>query len=123
MTLHEFELTLGEVTAMEGRVQIHFRPPAESGAAAGHEPITLRGTLRGPYCETARTLPAEFPFHDLSPTRPLTAEAIVPDPCLWSPELPHFYRADVEAVRGAQVMAEYHGEIGLRSTTPIRVHV
>jgi Glycosyl hydrolases family 2 len=123
MSTSDFDLAVGEVTAMEGRVLIHFRPPAEPGAAAGHEPITLRGMLRGPYCEKARTLPAEFPFQDLSPARPLTAEAVVPDPCLWSPDLPHLYRADVEAICGAQVIAEYHGEIGLRSTTPIRVHV
>jgi Glycosyl hydrolases family 2 len=123
MSTSEFELTVGEVTAMEGRVIIQFRPPAEPGAADGPQPITLRGTLRGPYCEKARTLPAEFPFQDLSPARPLTAEAVVPDPCLWSPDLPHLYRADVEAIRGAQVIAGYHGEIGLRSTSPIRVHV
>jgi hypothetical protein len=123
MTSNEFELTVGELTAMEGRVMIQFRPPAELGAAVGDEPFILRGTLRGPYCEKARTLPAEFPFRDLSPARPLTAEAVVPDPCLWSPDLPHLYRADVEAIRGVQVIAEYHGEIGLRSTTPIRVHV
>jgi Glycosyl hydrolases family 2 len=122
MTPKDFELAVGEVTAMEARVFVGYRPAAEHGAL-GQEPIFLRGTLRGPYCEKARTLPAEFPFQDLSPARPLTAEAVVPDPCLWSPDLPHLYRADVEALRGAQIVAEYHGEIGLRSTSPIRVHV
>ena len=28
------------------------------------------------------------------------AEVIVPDPCMWTHEMPHLYRADVEARRG-----------------------
>jgi hypothetical protein len=113
----DFELSVGEVTAMEARFIVRYRC-----ATTTQDRIILRGTLRGPYCETARTLPAEFPFHSNPSANPPTAAAVVPDPCLWSPELPHVYRADVEALRGAQVIAEYHGEIGLRSTTPIRVH-
>jgi beta-galactosidase/beta-glucuronidase len=113
MTPNDFELTLGEVSPMEARVLACFR---------GEENVTLKGTLRGPYCETARTLPAEFPFHKTKARNRPTAEAVVPDPCLWSPELPHIYRAEVEAHCDGKLIAEYHGEIGLKSTTPIRVH-
>jgi Glycosyl hydrolases family 2 len=117
MTVHEFELALGEVTAMEARVRVRFNP-----ADATQHPIMLRGTLRGPYCASAHTLPADYRFRNLL-DQPLAAEAIVPDPCLWSPDLPHVYRADVEALCAGQPIAEYRGEIGLRSTTPIRVHI
>jgi beta-galactosidase/beta-glucuronidase len=113
----DFEISLGEVSAMEARVQIRFHAQTED-----QDRVTLRGTLRGPFCETARTLPAEFPFHKTTTIGPPAAEAVVPDPCLWSPDLPHLYHADVEALDGNLVIADYHGQIGLRSTTPIRVH-
>ncbi|HEY4232914.1 MAG TPA: hypothetical protein VGM76_05795 [Lacipirellulaceae bacterium] len=117
MTPSKFELDVGEVSAMEARVVVRYRPAKENQGRT-----ILRGTLRGPYCDTARTLPAEFPFHNQDSVTQPSAEAIVPDPCLWSPDLPHLYHADVEALRGAQIIAEYHGKIGLRSTSPIRVH-
>jgi hypothetical protein len=115
--LHEFEIIVGEVSPMEARVLIRYH-----SLKANQDRIILRGTLRGPYCETAHTLPAEFPFRNVATVDPPTAEAIVPDPCLWSPDLPHMYHANVEARFGERVIAEYHGQIGLRSTSPIRVH-
>ena len=48
------------------------------------------------------------------------AEAVVTDPCMWSPEMPHLYHVDVEARQGEQVVAEYHGTIGLRRLAPRR---
>jgi hypothetical protein len=78
------------------------------------ERILLQGTLRGPYCELARTLPAEFRFQDLGPQQIGLARAIVPDPCVWSPELPLLYQVDVEARLGERIIAAYHDKIGLR---------
>jgi hypothetical protein len=74
----------------------------------------MRGTLRGPFCERARTLPAEILFRDLGPAQSGLAEAIVPDPCMWTPDLPHVYHADIEAWQGDRLVGEYHGSIGLR---------
>ena len=99
------ELEVGDVSNMEARVYARYRPVAG-------ERIVLRGTLRGPYCERAHTLPAEYPFRDLG--RGDAAEAVVPDPCLWSAELPHLYHAEVEAMRGEEIVAEFRGPIGLR---------
>jgi hypothetical protein len=106
---------------MEARVIVRFDA---TSAHTDQQPnsVTLRGTLRGPFCESARTLPAEFPFYALLAAQRPAAEAVVPDPCFWSPELPHLYRADLEAVCGGHVIAEYHGEIGLRTAAPHRVH-
>src|SRR5664279_4379754 len=107
----KIEILVGDVTDMEARVQAHF---------SGETPVTVRGTIRGPFCETARTLPADFPFRSRTTTPPSVAEAIVTDPCLWSAEMPHVYQVDVEAVEGEKVVAEYHGTIGLHRLAPRR---
>jgi hypothetical protein len=78
--------------------------------------VAIHGTLRGPFCETAKTLPASFEFRPVLGRSTATAEVYVPDPCVWSPELPHLYEIDVEARRGDEVVAAYHGSIGLRNS-------
>jgi hypothetical protein len=109
--MYEIEISVGDVTDMEARVRARY---------LGMGVVTLRGTLRGPFCERARTLPADFPFRDLSPQQPGSAEAIVTDPCMWTSEMPHVYRVEVEAIEGGRVVAEYHGSIGLERLTPRR---
>jgi beta-galactosidase/beta-glucuronidase len=99
------EIFVDDVNDVEARVYARY-------VGAASKQIVLRGTLRGPYCETTHTLPAEFAFCNTG--RVAEAVAVVPDPCTWSPELPHLYRADVEAVQGDRVTAEYRGLIGLR---------
>jgi hypothetical protein len=108
------EIDVGDVSNIEARVFVRFRSTTSEGQG-GREPVSLRGTLRGPYCERAHTLPAEDTFRDLGSG---VAEAVVPDPCLWSLELPHLYEADIEAVRAERLVAAYHGQIGLRLTPP-----
>jgi glycosyl hydrolase family 2 len=108
----EIEIVVGDVSDVEARVYARYRGSAEG--------ITLRGTLRGPYCEGNRTLPAEFAFRGPFKSGVAHAEAVVPDPCLWSAEMPHLYQTDVEALQGDQVIAEYHGAIGLRRLSPRR---
>jgi Glycosyl hydrolases family 2 len=119
MTRHAIEITVGDVTDMEARVYARHSP-ALGDEVQEQKSVVLRGTLRGPFCEFAHTLPAEFVFRDLGPGPPASAEAVVTDPCLWSPALPHLYQADVEALRDGQVVAEYHGMIGLRRTPSSR---
>jgi beta-galactosidase/beta-glucuronidase len=108
----EIEIIVGDVNDVEGhvfaRVKLAQNEQKEGGA------IVLSGTLQGPYCEAARTLPAKIPFRDLAPKEKGLAVAIVPDPCVWSPALPHLYQADIEARQGDRIIAEYHGMIGLR---------
>ena len=109
--MNEIEISVGDVTDMEAVVRARF---------LGDRIATLRGTLRGPFCEKARTLPADFPFRDLGSQQLGTAEAIVTDPCMWTPEMPHLYRVEVEAIEGDRVVAEYHGTIGLERLAPRR---
>jgi Glycosyl hydrolases family 2 len=108
---NEIEIFVGDVTDMEARVFARYR---------GTNQIILRGALRGPYCENNRTLPAEFAFREMGPQQTGLSEAIVTDPCMWSPEMPHLYRVDVEALEGNHVVAEYHGTIGLQRLAPRR---
>jgi beta-galactosidase/beta-glucuronidase len=110
----EIEIFVGDVNDVEGHVFARVNGAQSEQEAGGG--IVLSGTLQGPYCETARTLPAKIPFRDLAPEEKGLAVAIVPDPCVWLPELPHLYQADVEARQGDRVVAEYHGMIGLRRT-------
>jgi hypothetical protein len=112
MTRDVIEISIREVTNMEARVVARYRA-AEGDGVQEAGPIVLRGLMRGPFCEYAHTLPAEFAFRDLGTG---SAEAVVTDPCLWSSELPHLYHVDVEARRGEHVVAEYHGKVGLRQT-------
>jgi hypothetical protein len=106
------EIVVGDVTDVEARVIARYHGEMTD--------VVLRGTLRGPFCEKARTLPAEFEFRDFGNGNCGQVETIVPDPCMWTPEMPHVYQTDVEARRGQQLVAEYHGTIGLRRLAPRR---
>lgn len=106
------EISVGDVSDIEARVYARYQ-----GDVAG---VELRGTLRGPYCENCRTLPAEFAFRELGKGEVAQSEAVVPDPCMWSAEMPHLYRVDVRAFARDQVIAEYHNTVGLRRLAPRR---
>jgi beta-galactosidase/beta-glucuronidase len=114
----EIKIFVGDVNDVEGHVFARLNGVRKDHEEGGE--IVLSGTLQGPYCATARTLPAKIPFRDLAPEENGLAVAIVPDPCVWSPELPHLYQADVEARQGDRIIAEYHGMIGLRGANQKR---
>lgn len=131
MTGREIEIVVGDVSDMEARLVARYNDTGSKDRLENGGPIVLSGTVRGPYCTNARTLPATFEFHgEESP--PLAAsqsgmgknvavaEAVVSDPCMWSAELPHLYQIDVEARQGERVIAAHHGQIGLRRTAPAR---
>ncbi len=85
MSLDTLDLFFGDANAAQARVY------ARCQNATG----SLTGKLVGPECAFARTLPAQIPFMSLAGEQPL-AEAIVPDPCFWTPELPFLYRANLQ---------------------------
>jgi hypothetical protein len=113
------EVSVGDVNDVEAHLLARY---SEAATANSHEPdsIALLGHVRGPYCVTSRTLPAEFAFQ---PADSGYARAVIPDPCQWSPELPHVYHVHVVAQRGGEVVAEYDGTIGLRRTKPRRTGI
>ena len=80
----------------------------------GDASLRLGGTLTGPTCAYSQTLQATFQFIDRGPGRSLLAEAVVPEPCFWTPELPHVYRADVELRHGDEPLARVERTVGIR---------
>jgi len=76
---------------------------------------TLRGTVSGPECSLAETLPSKAAFRDLGEGETLLAAAAIPDPVYWSPMLPASYRVRVELVAGGEVIASEERLVGIRS--------
>ena len=76
--------------------------------------LRLSGRLIGPQCEFAHTLSARIPFVDRSSEQSLLAEAVVPDPCFWTPELPFLYRAVIDLLGGENVIASCERTFGIR---------
>ena len=107
-----FEIIVGDVSDVEAHVRVRYHGPEPD--------IALYGSLRGPFCENARTLPAEISFNQTKSAAQPQAEAIVLDPCMWTPELPHVYEVNVEARQADRVIDTYHGTIGLRRLSPRR---
>jgi hypothetical protein len=105
------DITVGDVTDMEAHVFARY---------IGPESVLLHGSLRGPFCERSRTLPADFEFRTFNAQQPNETEAIVTDPCMWTVEMPHVYQVNVEAYDGDRLVAEYHGTIGLQRLAPRR---
>jgi hypothetical protein len=104
--LTSLEVFLGETSNAEAR--IYARLPQLAGE------YSLRGSVTGPYCQYNRTLPATIPLVDRGPGAGLLAQAIVPDPCFWSPELPMVYRAKVELHHAGQTVARAERLLGVK---------
>jgi hypothetical protein len=125
------EIAVGDVNDVEAHVYAIF-PASSTAGGYSDDRIEISGTLRGPFCDAARTLPAEYSFrpvteHGLDASQAVAphanqvvAEVIVTDPCLWSPDLPHVYHVDVEVRQVGRVLATFHGQVGLRRTAPRR---
>ena len=113
------EIIVGEVNDVEAHVFARMIKSA-TDAEGVDEKVEIVGTLRGPFCESSRTLPAQFTFKKVEPG---LAEVVLPDPCLWSPELPHVYHAEVTARQGGQIVGEFQGAIGLNRLTPRRAGI
>jgi hypothetical protein len=104
----ELEVFYGEFTT--ARAVVYARLPREAGGAH----LTLSGSVRGPRCLHAHTLPATFSLVDLGPGPTLLARAIVTEPTPWSPELPAIYDVTVQMHRGSELAATERREIGFK---------
>lgn len=112
MSFNQLEIFFGDANNAEAR--IYARLPSDA-APAGSK---LAGRVVGPQCAYASTLSATI---RMNPKRPQTeagadllAEAIVPDPCFWSPELPFLYRVEVELRQGPELLASTAHALGIR---------
>jgi hypothetical protein len=112
--------------------RVYARLRVAEGECGPLEELTLKGRLVGPECAFAHTLPLRMPFLEVEragsgdprttvgpratkqAAAGLLAEAVVPDPCFWTPELPFFYRAEIELRRGADVLWRCERMLGIR---------
>jgi hypothetical protein len=76
--------------------------------------LTVDGTVRGPESLVARTLPATARFRTLPPGATLLAEAVIPDPCFWTPDAPFLYAVDLTVRRGHEAIESHHQLLGIR---------
>ena len=110
--LADLELFFGE--ANDALARVYARLPRNDLPPG----VRLDGTVNGPDCKFAATLPSPVPLVEkkVSGTFSETplAEAVVPDPCFWTPELPFLYRVRVELRRGADVLAAADRMFGIR---------
>lgn len=83
-------------------------------ASTAPDRCELAGTLIGPTCLYAATLPLTARFVDRGPGGPPLAEVVVPEPCYWTPAMPQLYRAELQLSRNGQVLAEYQHVFGFR---------
>lgn len=76
----QLSLIVGERSEQHARILLTAR---ENSSIA-----EITGTLRGPYCEFAKTLTADFA---LKPSNAGSVEVLVIEPCYWTPQLPFWY--------------------------------
>lgn len=101
----------GEASTTLARVYARLPTGADP---AGYE---LTGRVVGPRCRRANTLPAVSRLVEVKGScdrNVLLAEAIVPDPCFWSDEVPMLYDVHVELRRGDQIMDRTERAVGFR---------
>jgi hypothetical protein len=113
-------VTLGPCDDMRAEVFVRVMRPAVSGSQVG--PAVLEGTLTGPECRRATTLPSTARLVDLgrpagvepTATGGLVARAVLTEPAFWTPELPNLYRLALTLRVGDEVAAVSETRVGLR---------
>jgi hypothetical protein len=109
------ELFCGAANSAEARIYARWNIDDREPPAAARP--TISGQLLGPSCEFSHTLPAKHSFREVDRgddrLRAALAEAIVPDPCFWTPDLPFLYRAQIQ-VHGGSEVADADRIVGIR---------
>jgi hypothetical protein len=103
------------------RAEVFFRADVPPGVAA--DEASLIGTLTGPDCKHAITLPVTaklgpVPGSDATEApaaaTTLVARTILTEPSFWTPELPGLYRLDARLVVSGREVAAWRRPVGLR---------
>ncbi len=84
------------------------------GSTSGRGVVSLHGTLDGPHCMHARTLPTVFRLHPRRDPGGASAELLITDPCYWTPALPFLYILVVEVERPDGSLSTVSQTVGLR---------
>ena len=106
---------LGRADDMRAEVWLRCTPGTVADAT-GSTPVVASGTLVGPECSTAATLPTTVALVDQGSVagQSALAKGVCTEPGFWTPELPNLYRAEVTLRRGDDVVAAGRRMIGLR---------
>ncbi len=108
MTLESVQLFWGDAHTAEARVY------AQLPRDGLPDDVTLRGRVVGPTCAHAHSLTAVSQLVDRGPGDTLLCEAIVSDPCFWTPELPYLYRVEIELVVAGESVERTERRLGIR---------
>lgn len=107
LDLDSLEVLFGHATPAEARVYVRLKKELPPDAR-------LTGSIRGPKCLYQHTLQAEVTLEDRGPGEGLLAEALVVDPCFWTPASPFLYRLNVELAAKGETLAREERWFGLR---------
>ena len=108
-SLSHLDVFYGDLTVARGYVYARLPHFADSDG------LTIGGTVRGPRCLHAETLPTTVRLVDQGPGPTLLARALIPDPVFWSPDLPAIYDVTVNLSRGREIIAATTQQMGLRA--------
>jgi hypothetical protein len=103
----QIEIVLAEAT--DSLAHLVIRAAGEAKQICG-----LTGSLAGPECRYARTLPSSYALSPLATSAGLLAELVLPDPCFWTPEMPLLYRLDMQLRSTAGETHAFSRLVGIR---------
>jgi hypothetical protein len=104
------DVFFGAASPAEARIYARLELSEDETAAGSN----ISGRVVGPECAFSHTLPARMPMMDRSDAKQLLVEAVVPDPCFWTPELPFLYRVQIELKRGGETIEKRERLVGIR---------
>jgi hypothetical protein len=111
-----FSWILGRCDSLRAEVYVRAVVPAGVDPAS----VTLSGTLTGPDCKRAITLPVTAKLTAMrrddaaAAADTLVARAILTEPSSWTPELPNLYRLEARLEAAGQELAARRRPVGLR---------
>ncbi|MBM4020784.1 MAG: hypothetical protein FJ284_00780 [Planctomycetes bacterium] len=109
----QLDVVLGRCDSL--RAEVYVRAVLPPGADEGE--ATIRGTLSGPQCSRAITLPVSarlLPLPDVAGGATPLARATLTEPSFWTPDLPSLYRLDASLTCGDREVATVRRTVGLR---------
>jgi hypothetical protein len=101
----------------ELRAEVYVRAALSAAPDAITGPLRIEGTLTGPQCRRALTLPVTARVVDRG-SGPVVGTAlgrvVLTEPSFWTPQVPGLYELDVRLLDGAREVATCARRIGLR---------
>lgn len=101
----------------ELRAEVYVRAALLSPPRARTGPLRMEGTLSGPECRRAITLPVTARVVDRgggSAPAAALGRVVLTEPSFWTPQVPGLYRLDIRLFDGPHEMAAFTRSVGLR---------